>query len=345
MKKTICILALFLILALMMVGCAAPEQTESEQPTENTETTETTGEAPMIGFANYATISYFMDMGAAANKTATEAGSEFFELYHGGDAAVMLDQVEDLVAMGADILITEETDDTSMINTFNDLKEQGIIIVSCDIRTKEGVDYWIASDNKQIGRTSGENAVAYLTEKNGEPVGKVAILSSKTTTSMIDRAEGFKEVISEYPGIEIIDEQFPTDFNAVDMMTLTDDILQIYGEGSIDVIFASNQTQLEGANSAIITAQRQDVALFGVDDSDAIYEALQDPDSSLQSTVVQDPIAMGVKAVEAGIALYNGETFESDTFNPDVVLVTRDNVLDYMESKASQVEELKDFYS
>lgn len=324
---------------------AQPAAEASEEGGQDAEGAAPSDDKPIIGFANYSTISYFMDMGAAAHKTAEDEGCEFHELYHGGDAAVMVDQIEDLVAMGCKILITEETDDTSMVKTFQELKEQGIIIVSCDIRTQEGVDYWIASDNKQIGRTSGENAVAYLKEKYGEAKGTIAILSSKTTTSMIDRAEGFKEVIAEYPDIEIIDEQFPTDFSAVNMMTLTDDILQVHGKDTLDVIFASNQTQVEGANSAIVTAKRQDVALFGVDDSDAIYEALKDPNSTLQSTVVQDPIAMGVQAVKAGLALYGGETFESDTYNPDVVLVTRDNVAEYMSEKASQVEELKDYYN
>ena len=349
-KTWICVLAAALA-GIMLAGCGAKEtaqkpqdvQQEGEAGTEEAAVPEDS--KPIIGFANYSTISYFMDMGAAAHKAAEEAGCEFHELYHGGDAAVMVDQIEDLVAMGCKILITEETDDTSMVKTFQELKAQGITIVSCDIRTKEGVDYWIASDNKQIGRTSGENAVAYLKEKYGEEKGTIAILSSKTTTSMIDRAEGFKEVIAEYPGIEIIDEQFPTDFSAVDMMTLTDDILQVYGKDTLDVIFASNQTQVEGANSAIVTAKRQDVALFGVDDSDAIYEALQDPNSTLQSTVVQDPIAMGVQAVKAGLALYGGETFETDTYNPDVVLVTRENVAEYMSHKASQVEALKNYYN
>lgn len=360
-KKTLCSLLALILVLTMLAGCGSKEKTPQAEPAgaepaqasvepEEPEATPAPAAAaaddnPIIGFANYSTISYFMDMGAAAHKTADEAGCEFHELYHGGDASVMVEQVEDLIAMGCKILITEETDDTSMVKTFQELKEKGIIIVSCDIRTKEGVDYWIASDNKQIGRTSGENAVAYLTEKYGEAKGTIAILSSKTTTSMIDRAEGFKEVIAEYPGIEIVDEQFPTDFSAVNMMTLTDDILQVYGKDTLDVIFASNQTQVEGANSAIVTAKRQDVALFGVDDSDAIYEALKDPNSTLQSTVVQDPIAMGVQAVTAGLALYRGETFESDTYNPDVVLVTRDNVADYMSEKAAQVEALKDYYN
>jgi ribose transport system substrate-binding protein len=235
------------------------------------------------------------------------------------------------------------TDDTSLVKQFAELKEKGITIVCCDIYT-EGGDFWIASDNNQIGRTSAEEAVKYLEEKNGSPSGKVAILSSKTTTSMIGRAEGFKEVLEQYPDIEIVDEQFPTSFDAPSMMNLTDDMLQKYPTGELDIIFASNQTQLEGANSAIMTAGRQDVALFGVDDSDAIFEALQDENSSMMSTVVQDPIAMGAKAVEMGLKIHNGEPVDSDVYNPDVVLVTRDNVADYIAGKESAVAELSDYY-
>jgi len=49
--------------------------------------------------------------------------------------------------------------------------------------------------------------------------------------------------------------------------------------------------------------------------------------------------------VKAGLALYGGETFETDTYNPDVVLVTRENVAEYMSDKASQVEALKNYYN
>jgi len=297
----------------------------------------------IVGFSNYMSISYFMDMGAAAHKAAKEAGAEFYELRHNADSSVQQSQIEDLVARGAKVLITEVCDDTSMVKTFAELKKKGIVIVNCDIYT-EGGDFWIASDNKQIGRTSAEEAVRYLTEKYGEPKGTIVILSSKTTTSMIGRAEGFREVIEKYPNIEIVDEKFPTDFDAPSMMALTDDILQVYGKNKLDIIFASNQTQLEGANAAIITAGRQDVALFGVDDSDAIFDALQDPKSSMQSTVVQDPIAMGKKAVEVGIAMYKGEKFDPPVFNPEVYLVTRDNVKEFIESKKAAVEELKDYY-
>ena len=184
----------------------------------------------------------------------------------------------------------------------------------------------------------------YLEEKNGAPKGTVAILSSKTTTSMIGRAEGFREVIEQYPDIEIVDEQFPTSFDAPSMMNLTDDLLQKYPSGTLDILFASNQTQLEGANSAIMTAGRQDVALFGVDDSEAIFEALQDPNSSMMSTVVQDPINMGTMAVEMGLKLYYQEPVDTDVYNPDVVLVTRDSVTDYIADKAAAVASLEGYY-
>ena len=148
-KKTLCSLLALILVLTTLAGCGSKEKTPQAEPA-GAEPAQASGEPeepeappapaaaaaddnPIIGFANYSTISYFMDMGAAAHKTADEAGCEFHELYHGGDASVMVEQVEDLIAMGCKILITEETDDTSMVKTFQELKDKGIIIVSLSL--------------------------------------------------------------------------------------------------------------------------------------------------------------------------------------------------------------------
>ena len=161
---------------------------------------------------------------------------------------------------------------------------------------------------------------------------------------MRDRCDGFREYMEDYPEIEIVDERFPTEFDTSLMMTLTEDILQLYPTDTLDVIFASNQTQLEGSNAAVTSNERQDVAVFGVDDSEAIREALQDPDSTVMSTIVQDPIKMGEVAVETALEIAAGNVPEEKIYHPPVLAVTRDNVEEFIAEANEMHEKLKDFY-
>jgi len=335
------ILAVLLAMSVVLSGCAqqavppASEQSGSDAAPQEKE-------APIIGFCNHSSISYFADMGASAHKAASEAGSEFYELRYDGEASKQVTIIEDLISKGTKILLCEIAVADQAVEYFKELKEQGVIIVCIDINCES--DYWIASDDFEIGRTSGRDAVEYLTEKYGEPKGTVAMLSHKTATNMANRCNGFREIMDEYPNIKIIDERFPSDFDANLMMNLTDDILQVYGTGELDVIFASNQTQAEGANAAIVSAKRQDVALFGVDDSEAIREALADPNSTLMSTVTQNPVDMGRQAVEMGLQIYQGNIPAETTYRPPVTLVTRNNLQQFIEDMDAVSAALKEFY-
>jgi ABC-type sugar transport system substrate-binding protein len=79
-------------------AAVSAEEPSAEEPAAS-------GEAPIIGFSNYASISYFMDMGASAHKAAEEAERSFTSCANEGDPATQPGQIEDLVAKGAQILI------------------------------------------------------------------------------------------------------------------------------------------------------------------------------------------------------------------------------------------------
>lgn len=321
----------------------AEESVAEEGEAADEEPVEDQDDEKKIGFSNFASIQYFMDIAASIKHTADKHGYSVIELRHEGDFSKRLSQIEDLVSQGCKIIITELGESGSLSEYFEELKEQGIIIVCIDVPTEPN-DYWIASDDKEIGATSAETVVEYLTEKNGSAKGTVAMLSSKTVTSMRDRCDGFREYMEDYPEIEIVDERFPTEFDTSLMMTLTEDILQLYPTDTLDVIFASNQTQLEGSNAAVTSNERQDVAVFGVDDSEAIREALQDPDSTVMSTIVQDPIKMGEVAVETALEIAAGNVPEEKIYHPPVLAVTRDNVEEFIAEANEMHEKLKDFY-
>ena len=71
---------------------------------------------------------------------------------------------------------------------------------TADIAAQEGeVVCHIASDNVAGGRLAGE----YLAKALGGE-GKVAIINQPAITSVLDRVQGFREVIAKYPHLQIV---------------------------------------------------------------------------------------------------------------------------------------------
>lgn len=337
----------FFVCAIFMTGCGGKKTEEDKGPQQETTKEENTSgisdkKKIVIGFANYASLPYFIDMEAAARMTAEKNGVEFHAVRCEMQSSTQLNQVEDLVAKGINVLMAEIADPGSMEKMFKDLKQKGISLICCDLNVN-GSDYWIASDDLAIGRTAGEEAVKLLTKKNGEPKGNIIMLSHKTAINMQNRCKGFAEVISKYPNIKIVDERSPVKFDVPSVMSLVEDLLQAHPKGTLDMIFASNEQEAEGSNAAIKSAKRDDILLVGVDDSQSIREALQDPNAPLLATVVQDPIAMGIKAVEVGIQLANGQKPSETVYRPPVTLVTKETINDYIAKMKKIQEELKPY--
>ncbi len=351
-KLSVTVMAMAVLLVFLLSACTNTSKGSSEtqdskpskQSSESAEPdTSTDPVKPVVGFSNYASIPYFLDMEASAKMETVTNGGDFYALRCEGDAAKQLAQMEDLIAKGVNVLLAEVADPGSAEKYFADLKKKGITIVCLDLNTP-GSDYWIASDDFEIGRICAEEAVNYLKEKNGSPKGKIVMLAHKTATNMQNRCSGFREYLSQFPDINIIDERFPAKFDVPTMMTLTEDILQLYQKGDIDMIFASNQTQLEGANAAVMSAKRDDIILVGVDDSPTIREALLDPNSPTRCTVVQDPITMGKQAAKVGMEILKGNRPAETTYRPPLILVTKETVKDYIAETEATYKELEPYY-
>jgi ABC-type sugar transport system substrate-binding protein len=257
-----------------------------------------------------------------------------------------MSQLEDLMSKGVNLLIAFVAVQGGPCDPFfAELKEDRNACVVVVDAFSETADYWIKSNDYDIGQIQGEQCANYLLSAKGEVSGKIAVISHKSYQNMISRAQGFKDYMAKYPDVEFIDERFPTDIDASLMMQLTEDILQVYAQGAIDVLYCTNQTETEGANAAIISAKRQDVTLFGVDDSQTLREALQDPNSTLQSVVAQSPADMGRQAVDYGVAWLKGEAGElSNVYEAPLRLITRDTVLDWIKEQDELDAKLAPYY-
>lgn len=154
--------------------------------------------------------------------------------------------IHELVSAGIDILIVSANEAEQLTPTVEDVFNDGIPVVIIDrmINSSKYTSY-IGADNLSIGREAGYFAVELLKDK-----GKILeITGLNGSMPAIERSSGFREVISRYPDISIV--------NTIEggwlenrTLKLTDSLF--YSSTDFDLIFAQNDFMARAASLSAI---------------------------------------------------------------------------------------------
>ncbi|MEA5004062.1 MAG: sugar ABC transporter substrate-binding protein, partial [Christensenella sp.] len=242
MKKVLVLVLVVAMAVTAFVGCAAPAAQESSAapsesaaaPSESAAGEESAAPAAdgdiTIGLTlmDY-NFPFFQDMLAAAKKEAEAQGVKLIDLDGAGDVQKQLEGVEDMISgTKVNALILNPVDSAAISPATLEANTAGIPVVTVDVRSEQGDTVaHVASNNMDIGREAGKYAVELLKERNGSEKGKVLIIGYPQITSIADRAAGFKEVMEQYPDVEVV-EQDPTNLNVQEAQALMDNLIQTY---------------------------------------------------------------------------------------------------------------------
>lgn len=220
------------------------------------------------------------------------------------DTQKQLNDVQDLITKGADVIVLNPVEPESATPIVELANSRNIPVITVDRSSAGGeVASHIASDNVEGGRLICE----WLGEHLGG-TGKLAVLEGISGTSPeLDRDEGCTDALKAYPDIEEVASQ-PADWDREKGYTVTQNILQ--ANPDLTAIFGRNDLAALGAVEALQQAGKlQDVTVISFD---GIADALESIKAGeLSATVVQDPVLMGETAIDTAIALADGETVES----------------------------------
>jgi len=161
---------------------------------------------------------------------------------------------------------------------------------------------FVGTDNRKAGSTAGE----YLAAKLGK-TGKVAMLRlNPISNSTTLRERGFLDAITQYPGIQVVDDSY---YYAVNL-----DVESAYRESRrlldelgaedihLDGIFCPNESTTTGMLLALKDRKLAGrIAFVGFDRTELLVNALRKRE--ITALVVQDPYTMGKKSVERAVEL------------------------------------------
>lgn len=252
------------------------------------------------------------------------------------DVTKQCNYIEDCMASKVcDAFIVWTCDPDGIVGTVQSAHDAGYPIIVVDISLNCDQEAFVAAGNYDMGVLTGESAVECLTEKYGEPKGKVYIITASNQSTARDRVAGFESVISQYPGIEVIGTYDMPTSSVDDGVSLADDLIQQYPEGTVDLFFCMNMSPMLGLISAAATAGRMDFSLVGgFDYNDTFVEELQKGKGNtvLYSFAAQDCFEIGSKAFELAVEAVRGNLPTDKIVSVPGELVTVETLDEYLET-------------
>lgn len=253
---------------------------------------------------------FFVTVVEGAQKEADAKGYELTVVDAGDDVVKQINDIDDLVSQGAQVIIVNPVDSDAVAPAVSQAKEAGVKIIAVD-RTVNGVDVScsIASDNVMGAKLAGD----YLVKRLGEGVAVAELQGILGASATIDRGAGFHQAVDGK--MDVVASQ-TANFNRAEGLSVMENIYQAHPE--IKGIFAHNDEMALGAIQAL-SGVADDVLIVGFDATDDGLAAVKS--GKLAGTVAQQPGLMGSQAVDTAIKLINGESVPT-SLPVEVTLIT-----------------------
>ena len=268
---------------------------------------------------------WFVVLGESAAAKARELGYDAVIYDSQNNSAREAEHFDNIIAMGYDAILFNPTDADGSVGNVLRAREAGIPTFCMDreINSRDAAVTQLLSDNFTGCVKLGQHFVREMNQQGTY----VEILGLVGDNNTWNRSRGFHSVVDEFPGLRMVAQQ-SADFDRNMAMEVMESMLQAHPD--IDAVFAGNDAMALGAYQAVLAAGKADeVKVFGFDGSD---DALRSIDAGrLTATVMQFPVMMAEMSAVLADEYLNGR-MDFDSRTPvEVVLVTRDNVSEFLD--------------
>jgi ABC-type sugar transport system substrate-binding protein len=247
------------------------------------------------------------------------------------NAAKQVDVIEDLVAQGADGIVTEAIDSTLIVTGVETCNEAGVPVAGFVNKIAGGeVLIHVMSDARQEGALAAQKIVDELVKKYGEPRGLVLEITGPLGSELVqDRSGGFWDVMNKYPDIEVIqkpcDWELPRAEQTVrDVLTANPDLDGIYEHS--DYYGDAVEAALVAMDRLVPAGQEGHIIWTSIDGAPPTLNRIRKGWVDSTSNAACTDFGMGVKLIydylTEGKKLKVGDTVEKEgaVWSPGIVI-------------------------
>ncbi|MGQ3381446.1 ribose ABC transporter substrate-binding protein RbsB [Priestia filamentosa] len=248
---------------------------------------------------------FFVSLKNGVVKEAKKQGMDVVIVDAQNDSAKQVNDVEDLLQQGVDVLLINPTDSAAISTAVQSANNIGIPVVTLDRSADKGkVETLVASDNVK----GGEMAADYIVEKLGEGAKVAELEGTPGASATRERGKGFHNIADQK--LDVAAKQ-SADFDRTKGLNVMENLLQ--GNSDIKAVFAHNDEMALGAIQAINSSGR-DVLVVGFDGNEDAVNAVKE--GKLAATVAQQPELIGELAVKAASDVLKGKKVEKNIAAP-----------------------------
>lgn len=303
------LLAIFVVFALIISACG--DDDDAADTTAAPETTAAADEMFTLGVSNTLVGNAWREQMICAIKAEARARGNVDRVVlqnRNTDAAGQIADIQTLISQGVDAILVNPADRSALDDVIEEAVAQGIPVISIDAPVTAPSAYFVSNNQVEYGEVGarwlfealgGEGTVAYMRGLDGHPADT-------------DRDDGFQAALADYPGIEIVYENW----TGWDPSTGAQQALEILTTMEIDGIWTS------GIDYTVV----EQFAVAGVDyvpvvgaDNNAFIEQLMTIDGLTGAGVTNPPSIGGVGAAIALDILEGKDVDQVTLLTPEVL--------------------------
>lgn len=324
-KRLLATMSVVMVGSMLLAGCGKTEDTATTKPAAEETTEDATADAAADTATDTAasgeTIKIGVSVADQSNpfyidivdgmESAAKDGDELVIVDAGFDAAKQLNDIDDMIQQGVKVMLIDPVDSNAIKSAVEACDAAGIPVIAYNSPLNFEIASTVATDNYLAGQLVGEAMGKALDGK-----GEVAMLTYNVAEVCLDRANGFKDAIAEYPDIKIVEEQ-EIQPGTDTALPVAENILQAYPD--LAGMFALNDPSALGCVAAVESANLLDqVQIVGVDGSDDAKAAIAE--GKMLASAAQDPVQIGSVAIETAYKVIAGEEVEKDIKIPSYLV-------------------------
>jgi D-xylose transport system substrate-binding protein len=270
-------------------------------------------------------------------KRAAELGAEVLIDVANGDDGVQINQAENMLTKGVDVLIVAPHNDIAAATIVEAAHRQGVPVVSYDRLIRQAdVDLYVSSQVVKIGELQAQYLLDHVNKK---PANFVIVGGAPTDNNAQLLHKGQMNVLQpaiDRGDVKIVKDDYAKEWLAEEALKIVENALT-QSNNKVDAVVASNDGTARGAISALDGQGLAGKVLVSGQDAD--LESMREILRGRQTMTVYKPIKpLADAAVDAAMKLARGETVAThDTVNNekkdvpsillDLVAVDKSNML------------------
>ena len=301
------------LVALLASGCGGDEAPVAGSPTGGGAKDE---RVIGVSVADQKSLFYIAEADGI-KQAAKDAGVKIVLLSADNNSTQQVNQVNDLITQGVDVLIFTAQDATAAAAGVRAANKANIAVIAVDQKPEGGdgkLATYIATDSVK----AADELCTWMFEKMGGK-GEIGILQGVLgATAELQRSEGCQKALDRTPGIKVVAKQ-SANWDETEGFKAAQNMLQ--ANPGIKAIFAESDAMGLGAAKAAKDAGR-DIIAVGIDGFPTMITAVKE--GLTDATQAQIPYKMGQMAVADAIKLLDGQELPALQYQ-DTVLVTSEN--------------------